>query len=116
MTALFQANAGRERLELAVRSRTEPDDLDDCDERNGALHVVPGSHRFGRLRATELLQLRDERGESLVRVRREGAMVMKPLLLHASSKATTHSVRRVLHFVFGPTRLPGNLAWPSLYP
>ena len=90
--------------------------LDDCDERNGALRVVPGSHRFGRLRASELHRVRDARGEISVRVRRGGAMVMKPLLLHASSKATTHSIRRVLHFVFGPMRLPGKLAWPSLHP
>jgi ectoine hydroxylase-related dioxygenase (phytanoyl-CoA dioxygenase family) len=90
--------------------------LDECDERNGALRVVPGSHRFGRLRTSESHRVRDARGENSVRVRRGGAMVMKPLLLHASSKATTHGIRRVLHFVFGPARLPGKLAWPSLRP
>jgi hypothetical protein len=36
---------------------------------------------------------------------------MRPLLLHASSKATGTSRRRVLHFVFGPPDLPLGLAW-----
>ena len=30
-----------------------------------------------------------------------------PLLLHASSKASTNCMRRVLHFVFGPKEPPG---------
>lgn len=38
-------------------------------------------------------------------------MAMRPLLLHASSKATGTSWRRVLHFVFGPAALPHGLAW-----
>ena len=47
-----------------------------------------------------------------MRVPRGGAMVMKPLLLHASSKASIDNRRRVLHFVFGPASLPGPLRWP----
>jgi hypothetical protein len=36
---------------------------------------------------------------------------MKPLILHASSKASSGERRRVLHFVFGPRALPLGLAW-----
>jgi hypothetical protein len=36
---------------------------------------------------------------------------MKPLLLHASSKATVPNRRRVLHFLFGPKALPLGLSW-----
>jgi hypothetical protein len=86
--------------------------LDDCKERNGALRVVPGSHRLGRLTAAESIRAKDERGEVCVEVRRGGAMLMKPLLLHASSKVPIDSVRRVLHFVFAPPKLPGTLRWP----
>jgi len=31
---------------------------------------------------------------------------MRPLLLHASSKAVVQSFRRVLHFLLGPAALP----------
>jgi len=91
---------------LAVRLH-----LDDCDERNGALHVVPDSHRLGRLTSSDALRERDKRGEIAVKVSKGGAMLMRPLLLHASSKAATDSARRVLHFVFGPAKLPHRLRW-----
>ena len=87
--------------------------LDDCNERNGALRVVPGSHRLGRLTADEVSRTRDRRGEVIVQVPRGGAMIMKPLLLHASSKAAIGGMRRVLHFVFGAAGLPGGLRWPT---
>ena len=86
--------------------------LDDCNERNGALRVVPGSHRLGRLTIAEAIREKDERGEVCVEVRRGGAMLMKPLLIHASSKVSIGSMRRVLHFVFAPAELPGALRWP----
>ena len=86
--------------------------LDDCAERNGALRVVPGSHRLGRLSPAQVSQVREARGESLVPVASGGAMLMRPLLLHASSKASIDSPRRVLHFVFGPPTLPEGLRWP----
>jgi hypothetical protein len=41
-----------------------------------------------------------------------GALILKPLLLHASSKARVAVHRRVLHFVFGPQALPLGLEWP----
>jgi hypothetical protein len=40
-----------------------------------------------------------------------GLIVMRPLLLHASSPATHPSHRRVIHIEFGPPALPGNLQW-----
>jgi ectoine hydroxylase-related dioxygenase (phytanoyl-CoA dioxygenase family) len=87
--------------------------LDDCDERNGALRVVPGSHRLGRLTADEVSRTKDGRAEVIVQVPRGGAMIMKPLLLHASSKASIGGMRRVLHFVFGAADLPVGLRWPA---
>jgi ectoine hydroxylase-related dioxygenase (phytanoyl-CoA dioxygenase family) len=80
--------------------------VDACPAESGALRVVPGSHMFGRLDSVAAKKLKEERGEVVVPVPRGGALVMKPLLLHASSKATGTMPRRVLHFVFGPPELP----------
>jgi ectoine hydroxylase-related dioxygenase (phytanoyl-CoA dioxygenase family) len=86
--------------------------LDDCDERNGALRVVPGSHRLGRASTAQAHGAREVRGERFVPVPQGGVMLMRPLLLHASSKARVDLPRRVLHFVFGPPSLPDGLRWP----
>lgn len=93
---------------LAVRVH-----IDDCDERNGALRVVPGSHQLGRLSSGDAIREREVRGENSVRVPKGGAMLMRPLLLHASSKASIDGARRVLHFIFGPQDLPHGLRWRS---
>jgi hypothetical protein len=47
-----------------------------------------------------------------VSVPKGGAMIMRPLLLHASSKSSVGLPRRVLHFVYGPAALPEGLCWP----
>lgn len=85
--------------------------LDDCGADDGPLKVVPGSHRTGRLDSEAALRERDRHGEHICTVGRGGALIMKPLLLHASSKSIGNSRRRVLHFVFGPPSLPYGLRW-----
>jgi hypothetical protein len=91
---------------LAVRLH-----LDDCDEHNGALRVVPGSHRLGRLSAEDAQKVQQSNGEASVAVPRGSIMLMRPLLLHASSKCSSDRPRRVLHFVFGPPGIPHGLRW-----
>lgn len=93
---------------VAVRVHIDP-----CPPESGALRVVPGSHQFRRLDSAHADRLRNESGEVLVPVSRGGALVMRPLLLHGSSKATLPSPRRVLHYLFGPPMLPYGLAWPA---
>ncbi|MCS4294287.1 hypothetical protein M2375_002520 [Comamonas sp. BIGb0152] len=85
--------------------------LDDCGLDDGPLRVVPGSHALGIIDAARAMQLRDDRGERACPAAQGAALVMRPLLLHASSKATGSSRRRVLHFLFGPVQLPYGLAW-----
>jgi ectoine hydroxylase-related dioxygenase (phytanoyl-CoA dioxygenase family) len=85
--------------------------IDACSAENGALRVVPGSHRLGRLGAAAQAKVRDASGEVVVPVDRGGALLMRPLILHASSKAAVPDGRRVLHFLFGSRALPLGLRW-----
>ena len=85
--------------------------IDDCGPDDGALRIIPGSHLQGRLDSAAAHAAREQYGELLCSVLRGGAMVMRPLLLHSSSKASGVSRRRVLHFVFGPVSLPFGLGW-----
>jgi ectoine hydroxylase-related dioxygenase (phytanoyl-CoA dioxygenase family) len=59
--------------------------VDECTGDNGPLRVVPGSHAFRRLDAGRVEELRSARGEVTVPVPRGGVLVMRPLILHASS-------------------------------
>lgn len=85
--------------------------IDDCGPENGPLRLVPTSHRRGEIDASEAARLRSVAGEVLLPIRRGGALLLKPLVLHASSKATSPSQRRVLHFLFGPADIGYGLRW-----
>ncbi len=85
--------------------------IDPCGMEDGALSVVPGSHALGRLSTEAAIALRSERGAVVCPVSQGGVFAMRPLLLHASSRATGNSGRRVLHFLFGPPQLPFGLRW-----
>jgi hypothetical protein len=85
--------------------------LDDCDADNGPLRVVPGSHRDGILSDEDVLRLPRERGEVACLVPRGGAVLMRPLLLHASSAATNPRGRRVIHIEYSGDDLPAPLEW-----
>ncbi len=85
--------------------------IDDCEAHDGALKVIPGSHVAGRVQESDKARLKAALGEVVCAVAPGGGMAMRPLLLHASSKATGTSRRRVLHFIFGPAQLPFGMAW-----
>lgn len=87
--------------------------LDDCGEEDGPLGVVPGSHVFGPLEAQTSLGLRDALGMVRCVAAAGDVLVMRPALLHASSKARGDSRRRVLHFLYAPGRVASGLMWAS---
>ncbi|RPD42471.1 phytanoyl-CoA dioxygenase family protein [Chitinophaga barathri] len=86
--------------------------LDDTDENNGALKVIPGSHLKQVHRADTIN--RDE--ETICAVPAGSIMVMKPLLMHASGRTTNHRNRRVLHLEFSSMALPEPLQWAEYLP
>ena len=83
--------------------------LDDCDATNGALKVVPGSHRQGVVPAVAIAGYTPN--ATTCAVPAGGAMLMKPLLLHASNRSTSHRPRRVMHLEFASAALPAGLYW-----
>jgi hypothetical protein len=85
--------------------------LDHTDESNGALRVLPGSHKHGRLEAQEIQHWKGTQTAIACPVTKSGVMLMRPLLLHASSAASNPSHRRVLHFEYSSSDLPVGLEW-----
>ena len=83
--------------------------LDDTNENNGALRVIPSSHAKGIYRA-DTINWNDE-VEETCNVPKGGIMLMRPLLLHASSRTTNNEKRRVIHIEFSSSDLPTPLEW-----
>jgi ectoine hydroxylase-related dioxygenase (phytanoyl-CoA dioxygenase family) len=85
--------------------------LDDADANNGALRVLSGTHRLGRL-STEAIQSYRETNEKVLCEAKAGdVLLMRPLLLHASSRSTSARRRRILHIEFAGFPLPEPLEW-----
>lgn len=83
--------------------------LDDTDEYNGALKVIPKSHAKGIYRP-ETIDWSVET-ETICMVHKGGIMLMKPLLLHGSNRTTNGKKRRVIHIEFSDRQLPEELKW-----
>lgn len=74
--------------------------LDPTPESNGALRVIRGTHRKGKLSSAEVQQL-GATAEQVVCVCEAGDILkMSPLIMHASSRSTRPSRRRILHFEY----------------
>lgn len=87
--------------------------LDRCASSDGPLRVVPGSHTLRVLAPDAATATRDALGECVCEAEAGTALVMRPLLLHASSKSLGTGRRRVLHFLYGPRSLPHGLRWQT---
>jgi ectoine hydroxylase-related dioxygenase (phytanoyl-CoA dioxygenase family) len=85
--------------------------LDDCGEDNGPLRVLPRSHRFGRLDAGAVQRWRRGHPATSCCVSAGGVVLMRPLLLHASTTSSRPAHRRVIHLEFAAEALPGGLQW-----
>lgn len=95
-------------IEYLNRTYTIRIHLDDTDETNGALRVVPESHLNGVVRTEERSQ---SSNEVACNVKSGSVMLMKPLIFHASSKSSGNSNRRVIHLEFCDMQLPQGLNW-----
>ena len=84
--------------------------LDD-DTGNGSLRVLPASHLHGRLSSDDIRRYRESHDAVTCPVPPGGVLLMKPLLLHASSASSMPQHRRVIHLEFAVDSLPGGVEW-----
>ena len=84
--------------------------LDDTTSKNGALKVIPGSHNK-RVNDEEIRLISSNSIPFVSEISSGGVQLLKPLLLHASSKTTVQKRRRVLHLEFSSIELPNGLEY-----
>ena len=84
--------------------------LDACGADNGPLRIIAATHT-GILNTAEIEHAVQNRTESIGAMQAGGVLIMRPLILHASSPAKFVGHRRILHIEFGPPTLPGELRW-----
>ncbi|MBV9464227.1 MAG: phytanoyl-CoA dioxygenase family protein [Verrucomicrobiae bacterium] len=85
--------------------------FDPCDEDGGPLRVIPASHRAGRIASAHIPCWIDWVRSRFCPVPCGGILLMRPLLLHASTPARCPGSRRVLHILFAAVDLPDGLEW-----
>jgi len=94
---VIYANAPASALSSVVALRLH---LDDSTSENGPLRVLPGTHTMGILGDEAIHDLSSRTTGIDCLVSRGGIVVMRPLIVHASSKSRGKIRRRVLHIEY----------------
>lgn len=91
---------------LAVRLH-----LDDSNLGNGPLRILPGTHKAGVLTDQEIQDFSEKIRSIDCPVSLGGVLLMRPLIVHSSSKSTVSQPRRVLHIEYAAQRevMPGKM-------
>ncbi|WP_367179730.1 WYL domain-containing protein [uncultured Psychroserpens sp.] len=84
--------------------------LDDTTIKNGALKIIPGSHRK-QLTDEDIKLISANSIPFISEVGSGGVQLLKPLVLHASSESKVQRRRRVLHLEFSSLELPNGLEY-----
>ena len=85
--------------------------LDETDNTNGCLQVIPQSHKMGILRQSEVNKIVSRSKVLSCCVNAGDILLMHPLLLHASNKATQNCTRRILHMEFSSYQLSDDIQY-----
>ena len=75
--------------------------LDKTPATNGALRVIPASHKAGRIELGYLPEYDTKRAVDCECMAGDG-FLMSPLLLHASRRSASPTRRRVIHSEYAP--------------
>ena len=95
-------------LEQMVTIRLQ---IDDADEEGGCLLVVPQSQKLGILKEAEIHEAVAAATPRACVARAGDALVMRPLILHASLKSRRLGHRRVVHLEYSSYELPEAVSW-----
>lgn len=87
--------------------------LDCANEENGCLKVIPKSHCHGILGQERINLVASSQKGVCCNINRGGALVMRPHILHSSSKALKPTRRRVIHLEFTNYKLPNGVKWAA---
>lgn len=82
--------------------------LDGSVRENGPLRVLPGTHDLGVLSGDQVAQLAKERSPCECVVAKGAVLAMRPLIVHASSKAVSQEPRRLLHIEYAANETFGS--------
>ena len=91
------AHAPASALEQVLAIRVH---LDDSTAENGPLKLLPATHRLGVLSDDAIHELAERTPAIECHVGSGGLVLMKPLIVHASSKSKDGAPRRVLHIEY----------------
>jgi ectoine hydroxylase-related dioxygenase (phytanoyl-CoA dioxygenase family) len=93
---------------LAIRLHLDP-----CDEENGCLRVIPGSHRSGILKPRDIERI-VATSDAVPCIASAGdAVIMRPHVVHSSRKSVSQSHRRVIHLEYSDYELPSRVRWAA---
>ncbi len=85
--------------------------LDKANEDNGCLKVIPNSHKLGILKQDEINKAVKNSKPLFCIVEAGDTVIMRPHILHSSSKSTIPEHRRVVHIEFSSYDLPNDVRW-----
>ena len=85
--------------------------LDNTNQENGCLKVLPQSQNLGILDHGSIQEYVKNNTPVICEAPECSALVMRPHILHSSSKAQKSSQRRVLHLEYSSFKLPSGVAW-----
>jgi ectoine hydroxylase-related dioxygenase (phytanoyl-CoA dioxygenase family) len=94
---VLYAHAPASALDRIVALRVH---LDESTPDNGPLRVLPGTHRLGVLSDDEVSLLAHSSASVMCLAPRGAVLVMRPLLIHSSTRIVTPGSRRVLHIEY----------------
>jgi len=98
-------------IEILAQMLTFRIHLDDTDQKNGCLKVIPKSHLSGLLKHSQITEYVVLHSIVNCEAKAGSTLIMKPLILHSSSKAISNHSRQILHIEFSSYKLPKGISW-----